>query len=273
MKTKSKLFDFVTAKRYYYLVAFKRDNFFSIKNFYNNCGFERSSHFHSSHEFNDFRIDHQRIISNEPFHIGDRDFSIENNGKPPYNYDLFVVEIKKLNILIFGFPFKLLALTITNKLINDYNLLLNGSFVKLNLDKLVKNYHNSDFITDFISVKFTGIEFTYIGDPKLSGVHLVGDNPLRSNLYKNVFVDLLNDNLCKIECCNLKCDTFKKEELDIPKTKSNMYVDLFGNFKIYLHGSGNNILTIPWIFDLFNENDCMITTLSNPINKLKDDQL
>lgn len=270
---KQVLFNLVSAQRYYHLVAFKPDSSYSIQSFWNECGIQRSQEGHINYDLPNFKIEYRKVISNIPFFNGDKDYSVNKDGLPPFNYDMFGLEIKKSNVFIFGFPFKLLAKTVLRNLIENKRLISKGSFVKADLNKLIKINSDRTLTEGAFTSRFIGIELTITGDTKITSVYLDGDEPLKSTLYNNVFSKLINEDKCKVEKCSMKCETSMDESLNIPKTKSIIHIDLFGNYKLYIHGTGNNIFTIPLIFNLLGNLDCLDYTLINPIKSLQDDQI
>lgn len=269
---KKVLFNLVSAQRYYHLVAFKADSSYSIQSFWNECGIEKSKEGQITYDLPSFKIEYRKILSNIPYYNGEKDYSVNSDGLPPFNYDMFALEIKDSQIFIFGFPFKLLAKAVLRNLIENNRLVSKGSFIKVDLNKLIKINSDKTLTEGLFSTRFIGIELTITGDTKITSVVLDGDEPLKSTLYKETFSKLIIEDKCKVEKCSLKCETIKNDLVDIPKTKSNIHIDLFGNYKLYIHGTGNNIFTIPLIFNLLGNLDCLTSTLINPIKSLQDDQ-
>lgn len=270
VKSKS-FFSLLSAKRYYHLIAFKAEKDYSIKKFWDDCDVSNKSSVDSSYKIDEFEIELGKILSNLQFYNGGEDYSVNSDGNPPFQYELFAIEIKQLRLFIFGFPFKSLAKTVIESLIVEKKLLNKGSFLRTNLNKLIKINHKTDFVNEMFSSYFSGVELTLTGDTNITSVNLDGDKPLESVLYKTVFLNKIIEDECKLEKCSLKFETTSNNNNDIPKTRSNVHIDLFGNYKLYVHGSGNNIFTIPYMFNLFNSYDCLEQTLINPINRLNDE--
>jgi len=266
-----KYFDLISSQRYYHLIAFKFETKYSTQNYWKDCGISSKKNNFPLHDNSEFRIEQERIVTNIPYYNGERDYSVNGDGKEPYHYDLFVIELKKLNIFVFGFPFKFLAKTILKNLIDNKKLITKGSFVKPLLDKLIKLNSNTDFVDTSFAYHFSGLELMLTGDTNITSVNLDGDRPLDSPLYKNVFKKLIEGDECKLEKCSLKCETLKDDSRSIPKTRGNIHLDLAGNYKLYIHGSGNNIFTIPFIFSVLKKTKCLDNTLINPINNLTDE--
>jgi hypothetical protein len=266
------LFNLLFAKRYFHLIAFKSDKNYSIQNFWKDCGIKADNDSESFNNSN-FTIELRKTVSNIRFYNSDEDFSVNKNGEAPYNYDILAIHLKEEDILVFGFPFKYLTKTIIDDLVLNKNLLkiTKGSFLKADLNKLIKINQETAFSDETFSCYFSGIELNLPGDSNITSVNLDGDKPLDSILYKTVFKGLINKNECLIEKGSLRCETLANELNSIPKTGSNIHIDLFGNYKLYIHGTGKNIITIPFIFQLLNNYGCLETTLINPILRLKDE--
>ncbi|MET3980679.1 hypothetical protein ABIB62_003283 [Mucilaginibacter sp. UYP25] len=266
---KKNYFNLISAQRYFHLVALNITEQYSTVDYYKNFGNYQRSKNHTIHQTKDFVIEHVRIITDTPYYGGTKDYSVKNDGLAPFNYDLFTIELKPLNILILGFPFKFLAKDILENLIRN-KLLQHANFIKPDLTKLIKENNDSALMLNNFSSHFSGVELSLNGDTNISSVNLDGDRPLDSTVYKTFFYNLIQRDECSLEKCSLKNEILE-ETTDIPKTKSNIHLDLFGNYKLYIHGSGNNIFTIPSFFKALTEYQCIKTTLTNPIIRLKDE--
>lgn len=268
MKGTSNYFELVSGQRYYHVVAFEvNSNLYSLQAFWRDCGVLKRNNIISNDMFNAV-IEQGKLITEIRYHFGDEDFSIDGNDKAPFQYDIFAINIKRFNILIFGFPFKAMARVFLEKMIDQKKILSKGNFVKPDLDKLIKQSNKGlHFSNDFFTTHFSGVELILTGETNISSVNLDGDRPLESNLYRNVFLQKVEDNECKLEKCSLKCETFDNESKNIPKSKSNIHLDLFGNYKLYVHGSGKNLFTIPFLFELLAKSKCLKPSLINPIEK------
>lgn len=263
-------FEFLTAQRYFHLVALKINNEYSIESYWRDSGIGKKRRKYRSYDFPDYKIEQVRILSDIPYYFGSLDYSVNGNNEAPYQYDLFVIELKKQGMLILGFPFKQLAKTVLSNLLDGPYPKLKSIFNRVDINKLIRTNHDVDFIEQQFSAYFATIDLRLTGDSKITSVNLDGDRPMESDLYKNVFKGLVEQEFCKLDRCSLKLDTISDGE-NIPKTRSIIHVDKFGNYKLYVHGSGNNIFTIPFMFILFRKHKCIETTFNNPIDKLRDE--
>ncbi|WP_316849631.1 hypothetical protein [Pedobacter agri] len=267
MENKRNFFDLVSSQRYFHLIALKLNKRYTLSDYWNQCGLTDVTSKTLRYEDSNFCIEHRRIKTDISFYNGEKDFSLNGDGNPPYSYDLFAIEMPSDSLIILGFPFKFLAKTILYDLIGKYNLLTKASFLKCDLNKLIK--HNTDYVysSDKFNSYFSAVDLILTGDTNITSVALDGDKPLESILYRTFFHDRVHKDECMLERCAIKCELLK----DLPKTKSNVHMDITGNFKLYVHGSGNNIFTIPYLFSALNELDCLKQTITNPINKSIDE--
>jgi len=266
--TKQSYFDLTLVKRYFHLITFKPEKKYTFSSMLTDLEASVKKNVFYSTILN-FNVVEAEIISNMPFFGGEEDFSVLQNGQPPYKYEILLVNMPDLNMFTIGFPFKLLAKLSLDKLINSYKLLSFGSFIKCDVNNLlIKNYKNDLSYDNFLAY-FSGLDLIFPGETKINSVNLDGEKPLESPLFIDVFKDQLNDKKCHLERCSIKCRLqFPKD--GIPKTQANFHIDMFGNYKFYLHGSGKNIFVVPFLFSLLFEKGCLHSTLNNPINRLKD---
>jgi len=263
-------FSLTQTKRYYHLIAFKYESEYSTQSFFKDCGVKKSD-VQRSYDDDGLVIEHGKIVSSMRFYNGNQDYSINGNGLAPFQYDIVAIDMQKLKIIAFGFPFKLLARTITDNLLNNKKLLLRGRFYKPLLNKLIGLYNTSKITNKNFSTIFSGVELQLSGDPNLRAVSLYGDAPLESNVYKKIFLELIDNEECKLERCSMRFETDSDIQRNLPKTRSNVHLDLFGNYKLYIHQSGKNIFTIPIVFSLLEKYKCLELTSTNPIIRLHDE--
>lgn len=268
--SKANYFEFLTAQRYFHLVALKVGTDYSIESYWRDSGVGRKRRKYRTYDFPDFKVEQVRIQSETPYYFGSLDYSVNGDKQPPYQYDLFAIELKKQGILVLGFPFRQLAKTVLNNLIDGLSSKLKGIFNRADINKLIKTNHEIDFIERQFTAYFATIDLRLTGDSKITSVNLDGDRPMESDLYKDVFKGLLEQEYCKLDKCSIKLETIGDGE-EMPKTRSIVHIDKFGNYKLYIHGSGNNIFTIPYMFNLLRRHKCLETTFNNPIDKLNDE--
>jgi len=272
MKQNNQYFDSLTGKRYFHVVGYQNSKY-SMQTYWKDCKVLRKN-VEVSYESSDFLIEHGNFITKYSYHNenGKEDFSINKDKTSPFKYDLFAIELKKEKLLIFVYPFKSIASLMLERA-SENNLLFNrGKFMKPNLNRLIKLANKEpEFSTANFMTHFAGVELVLTTETNISSVNLEGDKPLDSNLYKSVFLEKVENDLCLLDRCTLKCETQPDENSDVPKTKSIIHLDLFGNYKLYIHASGRNIFTIPFLFRTLSKNKSLIETSLNPIQKLIDE--
>ncbi|RNC86261.1 MAG: hypothetical protein ED556_08160 [Winogradskyella sp.] len=263
------IFNLINPQRYFHVVVFNNENDFFNKRLLKILNFEVEF---SYNDIDNVEINQLSIVSNLPFYRGEKDFSVNSDGKAPFKYDSILINQKSLGISMLCLPFKLLAKVIVEKLINDHNVLAKNNFVKVDLNKLIKSNHNhTDYYTEDLTYFFSSINLTLKEESTLSSVKLDGDKPIDSSLYKEVFKNKINDGKCSLEKCVLKLNTSISENSNVPKTKAAVHIDTFGNYKLYVHTSGNNTVTLPLLFENLEQMGCLNYTPINPIKNLKEE--
>ncbi|MDL5051914.1 hypothetical protein QQ054_38570 [Oscillatoria amoena NRMC-F 0135] len=255
----------INDKRYYYFVALE-GNLLDLKSIIYNCLNIKTV----KNSFNSDSYDIENVIveSNLQFFNSNQDNSVNGDGQPPFQYTVFIVGIPNSEILVLGFPFKSLAKEITNKLSLDRNLLKSGSYLKPRFDDLIL-LDESKFTNDDWLMNFSSLDLELGGESDVSSVRLSGDRPINSTLYKKTFLSLIKKDECSLTGCSLKCQVVSSEYL-VTRSRANIHVDLYGNYKFYVHTSGRNVNTIAYLFIFLKKYNCIKSTFINPINKLKD---
>jgi hypothetical protein len=262
---KTVYFNLVNPQRYFHLVAIKSENNYSLNSYWKDCGVEKQNVFKVETNFSNTLIEYAKYISSIPYHLGDQDYSTNRDNSPPYNYDLFAIHNTELNIFIFGFPFKNLGKVILNGLISN-GLTKKSNFIRPDLNELIKKISTITLDTDVFSSEFSLLELILTGETNVSTVILDGDSPLKSSLYKDFFLPKINQDECKLERGSLQCN-LNVNEGDL-KTNANVHLDLFGNYKVYIHSSGKNIFTLPFLFQSLVKSSFVKYTTVNPLVRL-----
>jgi len=184
-----------------------------------------------------------------------------------------LIEFPKIDIFILCLPFKRLTKDIIIDLESKYNILSNSNFLKVDMGKLIHADENhTDYYFNQNHFFFGGVYLTIAGDLFLSTVKLEGDKPLDSDIYKDYFKERIKNNECRLEKCILKCKTEVKEDDKTTKATASIHIDKFGNYKIYVHTKGKNLITIPAIFEFLASLDCLIETPNNPVYHIKNEE-
>lgn len=267
-------FNLISAQRYYHMVAFKYSQHYSFLSYLKDVGFRRSKEHSSALDYAEFEIQHLRVLSNVRYHVGRRDYSMNGDDQPPYYYDHFAINLKKQNIILMAFPFRKMGEDTIERLIGRKAMLANGKFLRPLLTKLLKNSNGQDFVEDdegYMS-SFSSIELKLIGNKDIDLVKIEGPTPLNSDIYRDIFKKLVDEDEGKLAQCSLKMATTTGEGDDERKTKASIHLDHFGNYKLYLQASGRNILSMPYLFKLLRKYKCLEETSVNPIIKIQDEQ-
>ena len=99
---------------------------------------------------------------------------------------------------------------------------------------------------------------------------LSGDKPLESDLYKNYFEDKFKTDECHLEGGILKSRVNLSNSEKSYQVVSSSHIDKYGNYKIYIHDKGNNMMAIPAIFEFLNHHECFEPTPKNPVLHIDD---
>jgi len=265
MEKKQNFFNLISAQRDYHFVAFKFKTRYSLAQYWKECGKTTMT---TAYDDDDINIEHVSFVSDRLYYSGlKEDFSVNADKSSPFNYDLFAIHIKKLNTFIFGFPFQAIARDVINSFIQKHFSF--GNFVQVDLKRLVRS-ESLNAETDNFIAKFSGVTLKLSGDLNISSVNLDGAKPLESAIYTTFFKDQIEENnpLCNVEKCSVKFQVQREEQL---VSAANIQLDLFGNFKIYMHSNGNTIFNLPEFFLMLDRLKTTInsTSTSNPLYRSK----
>ena len=265
MEQKQKLFALISSQRDYHFVAFRFQTKFSLSQYWRECG---NASIINSYDTEDELIEHAKYTSDRLYYGGfSQDFSVNANRSAPYQYDLFAIQIKRLNIFLFGFPFQAIAKDIIDDFMPRH--FSNGKFQKIDLKRLVKT-ELKDAEEEAYNAKFGGVAIKLSGDLNITSVNLDGLKPLESDIYTQFFKSSIeNDSAyCSVEKCVIK---FQIKHEDHFISAANIHLDLFGNFKFYMHRTGSTIYNLPMFFHMLDKYKTIIptTSTSNPIYRSK----
>jgi hypothetical protein len=273
MATNTFPFKLSSSQRYFHLIVFKPDGKnYSLEEFWKDAKILVKNLDKKIYSSNELKIQVGKYVTDTPLYSDGDGYSVIEGTTPPYHYDILAMEIKTLNSFVLGFPFKTLAKIVVSNLIDKSGIFSKGSFIKPNLDKLIRINNNDDFSYNRYSSWCTDLTLNISSDENLSSINLDGDYPLDSALYKDVFLNLIKKKEATVDRCTLKFLTELDESGQIPITKSNIHADLFGNYKLYVHSSVKNIFTIPFLLDLLEIHDCGIPVKINPIPRIKEEK-
>jgi hypothetical protein len=136
------------------------------------------------------------------------------------------------------------------------------------MTKLIQAHESeTDQTYDHSLFYLVGVDLAVSGDRYLSTVKLQGDKPLESDIYVKYFKKQADSHL---EKCTMKCKV--SQDPEIPRVVSSFHIDKFGNFKLYVHSGGRNLITLPTIFEFLASIDCLTQTPTPPtLNSLEEE--
>jgi hypothetical protein len=257
-------FNLNTGKRHFHFIALKFYSSYSIQEYWQDCGVEENPSTDYSFEDENFIIEKKSLIDDFPYFTGTKDYSVNRNNTHPYRYDLIAIKIKNQNILALGYPFSFLAKKITFLLVNNKNYLTRSTFIKVNLRELIKQKAISFNVSSY-RWNFLSLNIRLVNDHNLNSIELKGDCLNDSPYFKTYFKNKIISESLAIRSCQICCTIFDTEDDLIPQTKGNIYFNDYGNFRLYVHGSGINIFVIPFLLDDLYMLNCMQMIPSNPL--------
>lgn len=215
----------------------------------------------------EFSIIKFRMESNTQYFKGEgsEEYYLNKHGLPPYIYNIIVLRNIKANVLILCVPFKKLIIEIVDSLINEFKILTNSRFVKIDLEKLINyNKQYTDFRLDKSHFVLYSIILKTNGESYLSSLKLLGKKPLDSILYKKYIRNMISNNEFGIKRIAIKC----KKSYNVI---ASLHIDRFGNYKFFLNEKGRNLACINDVFSLLNNLKCFIYTFNNPTLQIEDE--
>ena len=263
-------FSISNAQRYYHFIAFKGDISIFSNSFLTKVGFEGNSKYETINS-GDIKIKNLKFASNIPFFRGEQNFSSNEDGLPPFKYETIIITISSKKIVMLGFPYKLLTQNVINNLVNEHKICSKGNFLKVNMTNFLKINEHTDYFAENINYFFSSIDLVLTEEETLS-VTLEGDKPLDTKLYKNIFLEKIQSDMCTIEKCKLKSKISIGEGEKTKEINSSIHIDKFGNYRLYVHSNGRNILSIPYLFEHFDSLNCLTETPINPVTNLSTEE-
>ncbi|HUN17685.1 MAG TPA: hypothetical protein PK622_12760 [Saprospiraceae bacterium] len=255
--------DLSQTQRYYHFVCLKGNKSIIKKTFFSSWNIK---------EKNRLKIDNGCIlynysmISNYQYYKGEVDNSLNRNNKPPYVFDIILLDYSSIDITILGFPYKKMTIDLITSLIQDHKILVNSNFLKINMDNLIHAYDkHTDIYHNENHLFLGGVFLSITGNSFLSTVKLIGDKPLDSEIYINYFKKNLLSKKSHLDKCILKCKTNLK-------TNSSLHIDKFGNYKLYVQNMGKSLLTLPSIFEFLHSIESFIETPNNPVYHILEEE-
>lgn len=216
---------------------------------------------------------HMTIESRNQYYRGEVDFSVNGDNSAPFIFDIIWLDFEKNGMTVLGFPFKRLAEDLVSSLISDYSLLKLNNFIKPNLNNLLKeNQEQTEITFEKNNFQFVGLSLNIArSDSLVSTIKLEGDAPTGSEIYKDNFKQDVELGKYGLEKCSLKITIDKDYAPDFGKVITRIHLDKFGNFKLYLHNRGRNVISFPAMFAFLGKFDYFTETPNSPISHISED--
>ncbi|MGH9762630.1 MAG: hypothetical protein ACREAC_17555, partial [Blastocatellia bacterium] len=188
-------------------------------------------------------------------------------------YWITLAERRSLNISILGFPFKKMIVDMVSRLVNKFDLRSSGNFVNVDMAKLIRAHEeDSDQSYGHSQFYLAGVDLTVSGNRYLSTVKLQGDKALESDLYITYFKPKIHKDKSRLEKCTMKCKVSTDSQDGHPRIVSSIHIDKFGNFKLYVHSDGRNLIALPPIFEFLGSIDCLAETPHAPTMNIAEEE-
>jgi hypothetical protein len=198
---------------------------------------------------------------------------VDTNDPNQLIFDGVLFNHTRLGICLLGFPFKKMIADMVSRLVHKFKLPSTGNFLNVNMTKFIQAHENdSDQSYAHSQFYLAGVDLMVSGDRYLSTVKLQGDKPLESDLYIEYFKDKIHTKKSRLEKCTMKCKISEDSKPDSPRIVSSFHIDKFGNFKLYVHSDGRNVLTLPRIFDFLDSIKCLSETPHPPTMNMSDEE-
>jgi hypothetical protein len=233
-------------------------------------------------DLGDVLVERRRIISEKAYARGAvlQQLSVGGDLNPPYKYDVCLMRIfvDGCYYYIFAFPFTGLAKDIIGVLVDKYELTRKLDFVKVDLNRLMDlNEVRTKYEDVAVKAHLIAVKLSVHNETSLSAMMLRGDNPLKSSFYKDVLEGLIKENYYKPQQCALSCELGFVQDLNTLKSdahnkkiRSHVHVDVFGNYRTYIHLSGANVLVFPFLIKSLVLENCLLKGSDNPLNRMLD---
>lgn len=276
-------FDLLVEQRYYHFIALHVTGSYSLTDYWSQLHeFTTTSSKMSELTYSDLEIQHRRLRSDIPYTRGKllETVSISGNGLAPYDYDIFALRMSAENqtYFMFAFPFVALGRLVIDNLIANHDFMKKGDTQKVDLGSLVKQAEVAvENLADPIRTRVVGLQVVILTDPALSTVSLDGDNPLKSAIYRNYLQESIHKGRVNPNQVVLACELLWPPQLtdqtivNQRKLRARIHMDVFGNFKFYVHIGGENCIIIPYLMKKLASLKCLDKVSTNPLRRTRDE--
>lgn len=268
-------------QRYYSFVLMKELKKYSIERYWEKISTIYNLRNKSDISFSENCIIYKaQILTNDQFVKGAllNSISLNKDGKPPYCYDLIVVEVieKSDTYYAFLFPILNLAKTLLGHLLKDDSILKFMDFQKVQLAMMLDE---PELLIDNnvypVVSRIINMRMNVASETTISVVNIKGDAPIKSIFYNDVIKQNLSLKNFLIEYCGFLCELDLQLSESIYKSNSKLRArigaDDFGNFKIYLQSNGVNIYIVPYFVRMLISRQSLKSVYVNPLNRVKEE--
>jgi hypothetical protein len=277
MEKKQALYNMELDQHYYHFVVLSNARKFSLTDYWKHLGKAKPTG-NPKISYPNFEIEHRVLKRNIPYAGGEilKRISADKKGKKPYSYDTFAltVKTKKSEYVVLAFPFTALARQSVETQIAELRAKKGVDFQKADITSLIKQGHTGMGGGAF-RAGIVGLQVICREDTHLSSVTLGGDNPLKSTLYKKFLMKPTEEgNKFSLDYCVLACELQWTDDIygkGVGRTRtlrSRVRMDIFGNFKFYVHKGGENIIIIPYLLQTLDIMKCLDKVSIDPLLRL-----
>lgn len=279
MSIEKKLFDVNLDQHYFHFVILRNTKSLGLTEYWRHLGgrFIKVKNSEKSHP--DFEIQHRKLKTKYTYAGGKLLDSLATSGdsSAPYLYDVFALRVKTDydTYIVLAFPFAALARHSLDNLMSKLYVRKGVDFRKVDVTSLILSGDNGIGEESF-RANVVGLQVINSKDPNLSSVTLGGDNPLKSRLYENFLKESIKKDGKKIfpECCVLACEFHRPHDASVQivgnkgNVRARVHMDIFGNFKLYVHKGAENIVIIPYLLRELDVMKCLKKVSINPLLRL-----
>lgn len=257
-------------QRYFHFIVLRKLGDRILTNYLSNIG---KSITIERQDFNlanlNFDIQHNQVTSDIPYTRGLvlENVSTSKDGMPPYNYDLFSfrIESKAQTLFVFAFPFASLGRDIVDNLIANKS----GILLKVEVPKLIKiGEREQNLLKEPLRTHIVGFHVVIVDDPTISSLSLGGDDPLKSDIYRDYLKSSIYTDKIIPDQCVLACELLDSKEMS---TRARIHMDAFGNFKFYVHIKTANLVAIPFLLQKLSSLKCFDEISTNPLRRIQEE--
>lgn len=266
-------------QHYFHFVVLSNTGRFTLSDYWRHLGKTQTTK-NPMKLYPGYEIEHRKLKREYPYAGGKLLKKISTSGHAPYFYDAFALRVKtnKDDYAILAFPFAALARHSVDHLIADMRIKKGIDYKRADIASLIQR-GLTGIGGEHFRAGFVGLQVISRGDPNLSSVTLGGDSPLKSELYQDFLKKPIEQGKKFFpEYCVLACElqymhsTDKQSIVSNHNLRSRVRMDIFGNFKFYVHKGGENIVLIPYLLRELDAMKCLTEVSINPLSRISNEE-